>query len=154
MTDSDLLARLYRYCAYQDRCRQEIEEKLAAWDIPQEEVPGILAHLEAEKFLDEKRFTRSFVRGKFFHAGWGRVKIRYELRQKGIPDALSRTVMAEEIPDETYMDTLAALARKKYASLTRDTGITRQQKVIRFLVQRGFEWEKIMIITEDLAQEP
>lgn len=130
--------KILAYCAYQDRCRAEIEEKLAELEQPEDTWAGWLAYLAAERFWDEARFVKSFVRGKFFHKQWGPKRIRLELRQRGISDPLISQVIAEEISEEELTATLTRLIDKKQ----REYGPGSRDKLIRFLLQKGYRFEE------------
>ncbi|MDP5171847.1 MAG: RecX family transcriptional regulator [Bacteroidia bacterium] len=136
--DTTILKKLYAYCAYQDRCRKEIEEKMKEWELPEEEWESWMAHLEAERFWDEARFVKSFVRGKFFHKQWGPLKIRQELRQRDIPEQMISATLAREIPHEEFTQTLEKLIDKKW----REYRETNRDKLIRFLLQKGYKWDE------------
>ena len=88
MTDHNVLKKLYRYCAYQDRCSYEVRGKLRKLEVPKHEYDSYLQQLIIEKFLDDYRFAESYARGKFFNNKWGPNKIRLHLRQKDISDQL------------------------------------------------------------------
>ncbi|MEZ4829679.1 MAG: regulatory protein RecX [Bacteroidia bacterium] len=137
--ESEILKKIYQYCAYQDRSTAEVRKKLTEWDVSREEQENIIAHLEAERFLDEERFTRSFVRGKFFHKSWGRTKIRHELRLRTIPAAVIERVMNQEIPPETYQQTIETLITRKRSEYRSDSPEKQKEKIFRFLLQKGFE---------------
>ena len=62
---SEALIKMESWCAYQDRCTFEVEQKLASWNIPTEQQNQIILHLQSNRFLDDKRFVESFVSGKF-----------------------------------------------------------------------------------------
>lgn len=135
--DTDILKKLYAYCAYQDRCRQEIEEKLDGLEVDPDEWGNWLAHLEAERFWDEERFVKSFVRGKFYHKSWGPIKIRQELRRRRIPEAMITRVMNREISLEELQTGLSKLIERKW----REYRETNRDKLIRFLLQKGYSWD-------------
>ena len=117
VSKADALIKLQRYCAYQDRCQVEIEQKLRDYGVFTKDWPIILGMLQAEKFWDEERYVRSFSRGKFYHKKWGRNKIRHALKQKRIPDYLIEKVFAEEIPETEYQNGFDAVADKKLKEL-------------------------------------
>ena len=111
--NADALARLMKYCAYQERCHFEIERKLYEWGFRDEESRGnIILKLLEYDFLNEERFARAFVRGKYKIKKWGRQKIIYELKQRKISDNLITIVMTE-INDDIYRSNLKALIEKK-----------------------------------------
>lgn len=149
-----ILTKLYKYCAYQDRCRSEVVDKLRSLGVSYRESDRWLAHLEDERFLDEERFARSFVRGKFYHKGWGSYKIRHQLRKKQVPKPLIEQVMKEEIDAQTYQATLRNLLTKKRAEFPHPLTRTDRAKVMRFLLQRGFQAEEIYAAWQDEPESP
>ena len=141
--DHEILKRLYKYCAYQDRCISEVKKKLRDWEVPSEAWESFIAHLEDERFLDEKRYTHSFVRGKFFIKKWGKQKIRQALKQKQIPSHLIDQVMKTEIKPENYSQMLFKLIdqkREQYSNLEEQA---KKEKIFRFLMQKGYEYASV-----------
>ncbi|MFK7924665.1 MAG: RecX family transcriptional regulator [Bacteroidia bacterium] len=139
--DKEILTKLYKYCAYQDRCRSEIEQKMIEIELDSDFWEYYMVHLAKERFWDEERYVKSITRGKFFHKGWGKHKIRNALRQKRISDALIDKAFAAEIPDDVYEETITKLSERKLKELKGTTDIVKRQKLTRFLQQRGFEWD-------------
>jgi regulatory protein len=138
-------AALWRYCAYQDRARSEVELKLRELGVEdQQEQEDWIASLEQDKMLDEARFARTYSRGKFYHKNWGRLRIRQELRRKGVSDSLIDTAWQTEIPEADYRSRMQELIRRKARLLQDVEPIKFKDKVGRFLLQKGFEWEKIV----------
>lgn len=134
--NTDILKKLYAYCAYQDRCRQEIEAKLDGLEVDPDEWQNWLVHLEAERFWDEERFVKSFVRGKFYHKSWGPIKIRQELRKRRIPEGMITRIISREISQEELQAGLSKLIGRKW----REYRETNRDKLIRFLLQKGYSW--------------
>lgn len=141
--EAEILKKIYQYCAYQDRSIGEVIKKLTEWEVSAEDQEKLIVHLEAEKFLNEERYVRSFVRGKFFYKNWGRNKIRHELRLKKISPALVQKVMDAEIDPETYEQTLQKLIGQKRQQHRTDSPEKQNEKIFRFLLQKGFEGEWI-----------
>ena len=139
----EILIRIYKYCAYQDRCTSEVVKKLKELDAPEDKIPDFLAHLEAERMLDEERFARSFARGKFSVKRWGKQKIRFELRKKRVPENLISIALNEEIEEETYRQTVEYWVERKGKQWAKVPVIERKSKILRFLQQKGFEWDRI-----------
>lgn len=144
MKSKDILPRIYKYCAYQDRSRQEIVEKLISLEVFESEIPDILEELRQERMWDEARYAQSFTRGKFTVKKWGRTKIRFELKKKGVPVNLIEAAFNSEIEEEIYLETLQSIAEKKKKQWAAKPPFEAKQKVIRYLQQRGYEWELIM----------
>ena len=149
MLNKDLLIPIYRYCAYQDRCTQEVVKKLRELEATEEEIPNMLVHLEAERFLDDKRFAHSFARGKFRYKKWGRLKIRQHMQQKGLPGYLIQEAISEEIDSGEYYGMAYSLMQKKLADIQNDAPLTQKQKLHRYLSQKGYEWDIIQQVWKD-----
>lgn len=138
-----ILDKIYRYCVYQDRCRQEVSQKLKALGANEAQIPGFIAHLESERFLDECRYAHSFIRGKFTYKRWGKNKLLFELRQKGVPESLIQEAMEEEIDQEHYEITARKLLERKARQLQATDLQSVRDKLVRFMQQKGFEWDVI-----------
>jgi regulatory protein len=91
----EALARLESYCAYQERCIDEILKKTSSWGLSFDEGQELLEELIQKGFIDEARFAESFVSGKFRYKKWGRIKIRFELKKKRIPENLIKKSISE-----------------------------------------------------------
>lgn len=150
----EILNKIYKYCTYQERCRSEVRKKLIALRTPEEDLDTILAHLEQENFLNEKRFALAFVRGKFIYKKWGRIKIRYELRGKEVPEELIEQALAEEIDEESYEISMRKLLRQRRKQIADLTPFEKKAHLSKFLAQKGYEHEEMApVIKEFLAEE-
>lgn len=135
-----------KYCAYQERCHKEVTNKLYEMGLHKSDVDEVLLHLLEQNFLDEERFARAFAGGKFRVKHWGRRKIIYELKGKGINNKLIQTAL-EEIDDEAYQKTIRTLMEKKNRSISVQNMYIRKGKITDYLLQKGYETE---IIREEL----
>ena len=113
MEKEELYKKISKYCAYQERCRSEVRTKLRQSGASPQSIEAILARLEQEGYLDEERFARAYVRGKFRINGWGRLKIRNGLRAKLIDSSLIETAIKEEINEEEYIELLKKILASK-----------------------------------------
>ncbi len=129
-------------CSGAEHCLSDIRKKLDKWNLGKERQEEVLARLQAEKFIDEARFSRCFVRDKFRCNRWGRVKIMQALRLKNIPDACCREALAE-IEEEEYLRTLRKVLQVKARGLKAGSDHERNGKLIRFALGRGFEMDVI-----------
>lgn len=130
------------FCAYQERCRQEVREKLYNYELADTEVEEILEKLENEKFLNEERFARAFAGGKFRLKKWGKIKIRQELKMRGIPEEYIRKGL-QELNEEEYTDVLTSLLEKKKNSERLKNTAEDKQKLLRFALSKGYEQDLI-----------
>lgn len=145
-----ILNALRNYCAYQDRCHSEVRTKLLSLQCYGDELEEIIGILIEEKFLDEERYARSYVRGKFNSLKWGKNKILQQLKFKQISDYCIRKGM-EEIDPEDYYQVMLQLAQKKWDSLHSEKNEwARSQKVVRYLVTKGFEMNLSIEIINDI----
>ncbi|MFA5620288.1 MAG: regulatory protein RecX [Weeksellaceae bacterium] len=138
-TVDEIRDKLAKYCAYQDRCHWEVEVKMREFNLIPEAKDLIMIYLIQHDFLNEERFTNSFVRGKFNQKKWGRIKIRMELKRRKIPEKMIENAISQM--DETqYQKTLEELFRKKEATLKTETESWKKKAKIRnFLLQKGYE---------------
>ena len=138
------------YCAYQERSQQEVRDKLYSYGLHQDEVEDLLADLIMEDFINEERFARAYVGGKFRMKGWGRRKIMQGLKQHRISDYCVRKGM-EEIEPEAYYQTLLKHAERKLPSLRGQTTYIQKGKLTQHLMMKGFEGDLIREVIEELV---
>lgn len=144
----EALEKLRHYCSFQDRCHQEVWQKLKSLNFNQERGDELILQLMQEQYLDEERFARNYVRGKFRHNEWGRIKIIQGLRQKGIHQNLIDLAL-EEIDEQDYRGILQKHLEKKWHTLKREHGTKKRSKVARYLIQKGFEPELVWQCLDD-----
>ena len=142
--------KLENYCVYQDRCHQEVEKKLNEMHMISEAKELIILYLIKYNFLNEERFTKSYVRGKFRIKKWGKQRIVRELRFKDISDYNIKEGLKEIDPDE-YLEVLKEVAIKKRDTITEKNMYKKSQKIINFLLYRGFENELVYKITREIT---
>ena len=138
LTNEQALQKLKQYCAYQERSHSEVKEKLYLLGIWKKEHDQIIATLIEENYLNEERFAIAYAGGKYRIKHWGRTKIRYELKQKQVSDYCIKKALAQ-IDEEEYLNTLTALAEKRYESLKNEQYLVRRKKTIDHLIQKGYE---------------
>ncbi len=137
-TAKEVLQKLERYCALEDRCEFQIKEKLRNYELSESEKSDLLASLISDKFVDNARYASSFVRGKFRMKGWGKQKLQHHLFLKFI-DQDDITNAIEEIPAKAYLATLHKTIDRKFAKLKQESDFKKKQALIAYCVQRGFE---------------
>ncbi len=138
LSPDQALQKLRHYCGYQERCHKEVTDKLFSLGVRKYDQGEIIASLISEGYLNEERFARAFAGGKFRVNGWGRVKIKYALKQKQVSDYCIRKALTE-IEEQDYFDKLQRYAAEKYAALKGEQHLVRRKKTADYLVQRGFE---------------
>lgn len=134
--------KLEAYCAYQERCDQEVRQKCRDWKLYAEDTDILISDLISNNFLNEERFARAYASGKFRIKKWGRNKIKTHLKKKAISDYSIRAAMTE-IDEEEYLLTLQTLLEKKGALLRESDQWKRRQKLMRYLSSKGYESDLI-----------
>lgn len=152
ISKADALVKLQRYCAYQDRCHQEVRSKLLDLGIYGDDLEEIITELIAENFLNEERFARSFVRGKFRMKKWGRIRIRQELKRRQISAYCIKKGFTE-ISEEDYETTLEEVIRKKAAEMKEPNTFKRNAKIAQYAMQRGFESQLVWDVVKQLSDK-
>ncbi len=134
--------KIRNFCAYRERSQLEVREKLSSYGLIEAVVDELIVELINENFLNEERFARAFVRGKFQIKKWGRRKINSELYRHGLSDYIMRKAFAE-IDEEHYLQTLAEIIQKKLKSLRGSNNFERRGKLASYAISRGFEPELV-----------
>ena len=130
--------KLEYYCAYQERCYKEVEEKLYSFKISAAEKEQILIYLIENNFINEERFAQSFVRGKHNYKFWGKNRIVNELKFRNISSRII-TIALKEIPEATYLENFHQLAEKHWNNITERKGPKKNKKFVDFLLRKGYE---------------
>jgi regulatory protein len=142
LTTEQALQKLRHYCGYQERCYSEVKEKLYGLGVFKNEHDSIITTLIEEGYLNEERFAIAFAGGKFRVKQWGRVKIKYELKQKQVSEYSIKKAL-QQIKENEYKGVLKKLADEKYAALKNEQHLVRKKKTIDYLLLRGFEMELV-----------
>lgn len=147
LTKEQALQKLKHYCAYQERCHSEVKEKLYNLGVWKKDHDEIIASLIEENYLNEERFAIAFAGGKFRVKQWGRVKIKYELKQKQVSEYSIKKAM-KQIGEEEYLALLHKLTKEKYAALKKEQYLIRKKKTMYYLMAKGFEPELVRSVIE------
>lgn len=141
------------YCVYQERCHKEVRDKLYTLGLHKNDVEQYICRLIDENYLNEQRFAEQFAGGKFRNNQWGRQKIIYVLRQKNISTYCIDKAL-QQINDAAYLNTLQNVACKKWDSMPKNIPIhLRKQKLIPYLLQKGYENELIKKLISNLENK-
>ena len=149
-TNQEVILKLEHFCAYQERCHQEVRSKLLEHGIYGDVLEEIISDLISNNFLDEERFAKTFARGKFRMKHWGRNKIRNELKMRKVSTYSINEAM-KEIDDDAYMKTLKQLLDKKERTTSFKNKYDRLKKMTDFAMVKGYEYELISMILNDSA---
>ncbi|PKH66904.1 recombinase RecX [Flavobacterium sp. ALD4] len=134
----EAISKIEHYCAYQERCHTEVEQKLRTMKMDSEEIDEIIAHLIGSNFLNESRFACSFARGKHRIKHWGRVRIVNELKFRNIT-TYNINLALKEIPQEEYTATFDTVSERQWETIRETNILKKRKKFCDYLLRRGFE---------------
>jgi regulatory protein len=134
--------KIENYCAYQERAQQEVRDKLYEMGLHEADVENIIANLISDNFLNEERFAKAYVRGKFRMKDWGKVKIIQHLKSKRITAPLIKIAL-KEIDYDEYVEKLDFLIQKKAAGNLNNLSYTDKAKLVRYIQSKGYESDLI-----------
>ena len=138
------IKKIENWCAYQERSQQEVRDKLYKWQLKSNEVEEIIAELISNNFLNQERFAKAYVSGKFNIKKWGRLKIKQGLQFKKVPEKLIQIVLSE-IDADKYFETICRLAEKKEALMKEKDPFKKKLKLEAYLQNKGFEKDLIIL---------
>ena len=142
-TKEEALQKAKQYCAYQERCHSEVKDKLYSFGMHTNEVDELLSELITGNYLNEERFAIQFAGGKFRIKQWGRIKIKYALKQKQVSEYSIKKAL-KAIEENEYNKTLAKLFDQKLKTLKAEKNIfIKKRKLQDHLLQKGFETDLI-----------
>ena len=149
-TVNQIKRKLEQYCIYQDRCHKEVEQKMKEYKLIPEARELILLDLMKDNYLNEERFAKSFARGKFRIKNWGKQRIVRELKFKDISTYNIKSAL-KEIDDEEYHTTIYRITENRNAVISESNIHKRKQKLIGFLMRKGFESELIYKVVNEIV---
>ena len=150
LTPDQVLDKMAKYCTYQERCVKDVCDKLKVFDLPQEEKQEILDYLLDNRFVNDERYTKSFVRGKINQSGWGVNKIRFHLIQKGIDKDIIEDALGQT-DEEVYRQRLIEILKTKAKTIKADSDFEKKRKLAAYAMQKGFEGNLIWEVLKDLT---
>ena len=137
-------------CSRSEHCSSDIQEKLKLWGLSSEDSELVIVKLVEEKYIDDERFARAYVKDKFRFNHWGKQKIAFMLRSKNISSEIMELAF-EEIEDEGYSDELRKLLTDKEKSIKAKDKYDKRNKLMRFAMGRGFESGQVYAVLKELG---
>lgn len=137
-TVAEAQLKLEFYCAYQERCHEEVFQKLKSMNMIRQAIDLIIVHLIEHNFLNEERFACSFARGKHRIKFWGKIRIVNELKQRHISKYNIEKGL-KEITPEDYLNTFNTLAEHHWQGMREKHMLKKRKKFCDFLLRKGFE---------------
>lgn len=140
LTEPQALNRAAAYCSKAERCEWDVRKKLLAWELENDVVKRILDRLKKERYLDNARFSRSFINDKLKFNKWGKAKIIFELKKRQIPESIYNSILDEFSGDE-FEEQLMHILSVKIKSVKAKNDYEKKSKLIRFALGRGFSMD-------------
>lgn len=151
-TVSEAIQKLENYCAYQERCHEEVVQKLRTLKMTPDEIDRIVVHLITDNFLNEERFACSFTRGKHRIKHWGKIRIIRELQLRHI-SKYNIDKALKEIDSSEYHENFHTLAEKNWDSIAETNLLKKKKKWCDFLFRKGFESQLVYEKLQDLSSK-
>ena len=151
-TEQEAYLQLATLCAQAEHCEAEMRDKLKRWEIDAEAQDRIISRLIKERYIDDERFARAFVKDKVRYNKWGRRKVQQALWMKRISEDIQQMVL-DEIDEKEYIDVLKPLLKQKQRSIKASSEYELKQKLVRFALGRGFDFgiiRKCMDVSDDM----
>ena len=142
MTEQEAYLQLAALCAQAEHCEQEMRDKMRRWEIDETAQNRIIDRLIKERYIDNERYARAFVKDKIRYNKWGRRKVQQALWMKRIDNDLQQRVL-DEIDEKEYLDVLRPLLKQKRKSTKASSDYELNQKLVRFALSRGFTFNII-----------
>ena len=149
--NKEALIKAANFCAYQERTQKEVRGKLAELEVVGDESEQIIVWLVENNYLNEERFARVFAGSKFRQKKWGRIKIRQELKMRGVSDYCLRAGMSE-IDVDDYMETLQSIIEKKSKEVKESNPLIKKQKIVKYALSKGFEQDLVFDLVRNLSK--
>ena len=142
ITEQEAYLQLAALCAQAEHCQQEMRDKMRRWELDETAQNRIVARLVEERYIDDERYARAFVKDKIRYNKWGRRKVQQALWLKHIDSEIQQRVL-DEIDEKEYLDVLRPLLKQKRKSIRAMSDYELRQKLVRFALGRGFGFDII-----------
>ena len=141
-TEQEAYLQLAALCAQAEHCQQEMRDKMKRWEMAPEVQERVITRLIKERYIDDERYARAFVKDKIRYNKWGRRKVQQGLWMKHIDDDIQQRVLSE-VDDAEYLAVLKPLLKQKAKSIKAENDYELTRKLVRFALGRGFTYDII-----------
>ena len=142
VTEQGAYLQLAQLCARSEHCQHDLLEKMRRWQMSDEAQARVMQRLVSERYVDDERYVRAFVRDKIRYNKWGCRKVEQALWQKRIDEDIRQQVL-DEVDDEEYLSVLRPLLKQKRRSTKAESDYELNQKLVRFALGRGYTYNII-----------
>ena len=151
MTEEQALQKLAALCSQSEHCTSEMKEKMTRWGIDEDAQKRVVEYLVANRYVDDRRYARSFVNDKLKYNKWGPRKIEQSLWMKHIDESILREAL-DDVDNEEYISVLRPLLTSKRKTTKAETDYEMNQKLLRFAIGRGFTFEQVKEVIDDVDE--
>ncbi|MCI6336828.1 regulatory protein RecX [Prevotella sp. P2-180] len=151
MTEEQALQKLAALCSQSEHCTSEMKEKMTRWGIDEDAQQRVVEYLVANRYVDDRRYARSFVNDKLKYNKWGPRKIEQSLWMKHIDESILREAL-DDVDNEEYISVLRPLLTSKRKTTKAETDYEMNQKLLRFAIGRGFTFEQVKEVIDDVDE--
>ena len=151
-TEQKAYLQLAAVCAQSEHCEQEMRDKMKRWEIDADAQDRVIDRLVKERYIDNERYARAFVKDKIRYNKWGRRKVQQALWMKRISDDIQQQVL-DEIDEKEYLNVLVPLLKQKRRTIKANNDYELNQKLVRFALSRGFDFgiiRQCLTVDEDM----
>lgn len=138
----ELINKAEAYCSAAEHCKSEVDKKMRLWG-GEMYADEIIAKLISDRFIDEARFTKAFVRDKYRFNRWGKNKIIQALKIKRITSEDIQSGL-EEIDDDFYDENIISLIAAKRRTVKGKNEYECNAKIIKYALTKGYDMKSIM----------
>ena len=142
MTEQEAYLQLAALCAQAEHCEQEMRDKMRRWKLDETVQNRIIDRLIKERYVDDERYARAFVKDKIRYNKWGRRKVQQALWKKRIDADIQQRVL-DGIDEKEYVDILRPLLKQKRKTTKAENDYELNRKLVRFALSRGFDFSII-----------
>ena len=151
MTEEQAVQKLAALCSQSEHCTSEMKEKMTRWGIDEDAQQRVVEYLVANRYVDDRRYARSFVNDKLKYNKWGPRKIEQSLWMKHIDESILREAL-DDVDNEEYISVLRPLLTSKRKTTKAETDYEMNQKLLRFAIGRGFTFEQVKEVIDDVDE--
>ena len=151
MTEEQALQKLSALCSQSEHCTSEMKDKMTRWGIDEDAQQRVVEYLVANRYVDDRRYARSFVNDKLKYNKWGPRKIEQSLWMKHIDESILREAL-DDVDNEEYISVLRPLLTSKRKTTKAETDYEMNQKLLRFAIGRGFTFEQVKEVIDDVDE--
>ncbi len=139
----------FKYLGYKARTKYEVQQKLIEKEFPTEIIDRTINLLEQYGYIDDANYSKKFISEKINYRGYGKHRIKYELKQKRVDEEIIDALLIDTYDDE--LEKAIKLASKKIKNKNID--YKEKQKVIAYLQRRGYSFDIIKESIDSVLNE-